>query len=92
MITKFYLIGVNQYTGFRGIATDWLSSYSNNRKQTIEVGQQISDKATCSVPEMSGLGPLFFLLYVNDIHKSSKKLRFNLLADDTNIFQIPLSW
>ena len=31
------------------------------------------------------LGPLLFLLYVNDIHKCSSKLRFSLFADDTNI-------
>ena len=65
----------------------WFSSYLKNRTQTTQVGQHISDKViiTCGVPQGSVLGPLLFLLYVNDIHKCSKKLRFYLFADDTNI-------
>ena len=53
MITKFYLIRLNHNNGFSGIVNDWFSSYSNNRKQAIQVGQQISDKAniTCGVPK-----------------------------------------
>ena len=92
LITKYYLIDLNHYTGFGGIVNDWFSSYSNNRKQTIEVGQQISDKAniTCGVPKRSRLGSLIFFLYVNDIHKCSNKLRFYLFADDINVFHIPL--
>ena len=73
--------------GFRGLINDWFRSYLLKRAQVTVVGNRSSNKSfiTCGVPQGSVLGPLLFLLYVNDIYCSSKKLKFYLFADDTNI-------
>ena len=62
--------------------------YLTNRQQSVKVNQSITKtkSITCGVPQRSALGPLFFLLYINDIHAAAAKLIFYLLADDTCLF------
>ena len=74
--------------GIRGLPHAWFSSYITNRKQYVKIGNVESSlkTITCGVPQGSTLGPLLFLLYINDLPRSSKKLTFRIFADDTNMF------
>jgi hypothetical protein len=73
--------------GIRGIVLDLLKSYLTNRVQCVCYnGVNFTfQKVLCGVPQGSVLGPLLFLLYVNDLHRCSKLLTFILFADDTTI-------
>ena len=71
-----------------GLVLDWVKSYFNERSQFVEynVLRSTSHKIRCGVPQGSILGPLFFILYINDFNKIASNLESILFADDTNLF------
>jgi hypothetical protein len=74
--------------GIRGVALAWIKDYLKNRMQYVSFGYANSSKKmiSCGVPQGSILGPLLFLLYINDFNKISSKFVPFIFADDTNIF------
>ena len=76
------------FYGIRGTSLKWIEDYLSNRKQYVQYNNSKSamGNITIGVPQGSILGPLLFLIYVNDLSNISKKLSCILFADDTNIF------
>ena len=75
--------------GITGRVIDWCTSYLTGRSQKTFVNGLVSTDrpVSCGVPQGSVLGPLFFLVYVNDLQHALAGFNFKLYADDTVLYQ-----
>ena len=76
-----------EHYGVRGLANDWFKSYLLDRKQYVSINGTDSNLADIQfgVPQGSVLGPLLFLIYINDLHQSIQYITTRHFADDTNL-------
>ena len=79
------------HCGIKNKSLDWFTCYLSDRKQLISYN--VNSKSTvldivCGVLQESILGPLLFLLYINDLTQTSTLLVPIIFADDTNLFDL----
>lgn len=78
---------LNRY-GVKGVELHWFKSYLNNRSQKVVCNNETSNTldTDIGVPQGSILGPILFLVFINDLSQNIKSGQCNLYADDTLLY------
>ena len=87
-ISRAELINVVHRMGIKGTALKWIRSYLENRTQVTKYDGKTSSEISVNlgVPQGSVLGPILFIMYINDIKLILDKCQLNLFADDTVVY------
>ena len=84
------LLGKSNHYGICGVSNDWFKSYLSNHSQYVSINGYESGLAAinCGVPQGSVLGPLLFVLYINDLNQAIKFCKVHHFANDTHLFYL----
>ena len=87
------LLSKLEHYGIRGLANEWFKSYLSNRKQYVSINGYHSNLADVKfgVPQGSVLGPLLFLICINDLNQALKFCKVHHVADDTSLIHFSKS-